>query len=306
MRRFRLITEDYEGSQKLDTYGQQGFKRWYKKTTGRSDDFYFDYINCVDGRSDQNIPGVKCDIGLTWEEAKDRLVSYFKGNTQDPVTKCFLKVFNNCFNDFCSNIDSEPIDNVNIKRGIRYIHFSSSFNFGADLSYTGTFTMQFASAAATYYAHDLSLDEPYAIGYIKINMFNKLIEVSFNKNIDIALDKAIDQAEQLLDTKFRKLSVSGLNSDDLIYKLATETNMTSTDVKQNGMQSLYSRPAMSYSNSFKYGDIFSRDSRLRRLIEQEYDAEIRAAWRYKDDPDIVLISTPGFNFISTTDVLGIE
>ena len=40
-------------------------------------DFYFDDIDCVDGQTDKNIEGIKCDGSLTFKEARELLEQHF-------------------------------------------------------------------------------------------------------------------------------------------------------------------------------------------------------------------------------------
>ena len=40
-------------------------------------EFYFDDVYCVDGQTDANIEGVKCDGSLTFKEAREKLEQHF-------------------------------------------------------------------------------------------------------------------------------------------------------------------------------------------------------------------------------------
>ena len=40
-------------------------------------EFYFDNYDCVDGQTDENIEGVKCDGSLTFKEARELLENHF-------------------------------------------------------------------------------------------------------------------------------------------------------------------------------------------------------------------------------------
>ena len=296
MRRFRLITEDYEGSQILKGRNQQDFKKWYLKTTGRKfDDFYFDDIDAVNGDNGYNIPGVKLSMNLTWEEARDRLINYFDKIQQNADSLVLFDTFNDCFNIFCNTGDFKPLGQPTYTEHSYFTKFS--YNNDNDYSDYGEFYI-------TFYSRDINDLE----GYVEVKLGNKKFR---RKLYHYSLERELRHLsatvkDYIFKSGVSKLPISRINSDNFIYKLATAMDMTSTDIEQDGLQSLYSKPAMSYSNGFKYGDIFLKDSKLGRLINQEFNARVRAAWRYKDDPDIVLISTPGFNFISTTDVLGIE
>lgn len=61
------------------TYQNQiNFKNWFKRTySNQCSDFYFDYLTCVDGETDLDIPNVKCDSTITWGEAADRIIKHF-------------------------------------------------------------------------------------------------------------------------------------------------------------------------------------------------------------------------------------
>ena len=41
-------------------------------------DIYFDDIECVDPNNDSTIKGVTCNGKMTWGEASDKLIEYFK------------------------------------------------------------------------------------------------------------------------------------------------------------------------------------------------------------------------------------
>lgn len=57
---------------------QLEFKRIASRYFGLKADYYFDGLNCVDGRTQKNIPGVKCNGELQWGEAIDKLKKHFK------------------------------------------------------------------------------------------------------------------------------------------------------------------------------------------------------------------------------------
>lgn len=111
----RLVKESLYGdsiairNRKLTYDGQLEFKKW-AKTQGLSKkngvDFYFDNIECVDGRDphDQStIRGVVCDGSLTWGEAARRLRKYFGVEELDKYGKDFDKSIKGCYEDLSDN-----------------------------------------------------------------------------------------------------------------------------------------------------------------------------------------------------------
>lgn len=56
-----------------ETFGKDELKR--KKVNVS---IYFDDIDCVDPNNDSTIPDVKCDGKMTWGEATEKLINYFK------------------------------------------------------------------------------------------------------------------------------------------------------------------------------------------------------------------------------------
>lgn len=90
----RLIEFIYEAVDystcKLTYYSQLQFKRAFirfaNKTFGKdvlkhkkvNISIYFDDSDCVDPNNDRTIPGVVCDGKMTWAEANQKLIDYFK------------------------------------------------------------------------------------------------------------------------------------------------------------------------------------------------------------------------------------
>ena len=56
-----------------DLFGKDTLKQ--KKINA---DIYFDDIECVDSNDDSTIKGVTCDGKMTWGEANDKLIEFFK------------------------------------------------------------------------------------------------------------------------------------------------------------------------------------------------------------------------------------
>lgn len=86
-----FIYEAVDHSNSKLTYdGQLEFKRAFirfaNKTFGKDVlkhkkvdiSIYFDDVDCVDPNNDRTIPGVVCDGKMTWTEANDKLIEYFK------------------------------------------------------------------------------------------------------------------------------------------------------------------------------------------------------------------------------------
>ena len=53
------------------------FKNYTDPSKNNEYTFYFDGVNCVDGKTDKNIKGVKCNGSLTFKEARELLEEYF-------------------------------------------------------------------------------------------------------------------------------------------------------------------------------------------------------------------------------------
>lgn len=74
------------------TYNNQlDFKEYFIKRSKQEgykfnkDIFYFDDIDCVDGKTSRDIPGVKANKTLNFDEAYNRLLKYFLNNLQEQV-----------------------------------------------------------------------------------------------------------------------------------------------------------------------------------------------------------------------------
>lgn len=85
-----FINESVNDFKKLRYDDQMSFKRSFviaaNKTFGKDElkrkkvnvSIYFDDVDCVDPNNDSTIPGVACDGKMTWGEANDKLMEYFK------------------------------------------------------------------------------------------------------------------------------------------------------------------------------------------------------------------------------------
>lgn len=56
-----------------ETFGKDELKRKKIKVS-----IYFDDIDCVDPNDDSTIPDIVCDGKMTWGEATEKLIEYFK------------------------------------------------------------------------------------------------------------------------------------------------------------------------------------------------------------------------------------
>ena len=84
------INESVNDFKKLYYDDQMSFKRSFviaaNKTFGKDElkrkkvkvSIYFDDVECVDPNNDSTIPGVTCDGKMTWGEANNKLMDYFK------------------------------------------------------------------------------------------------------------------------------------------------------------------------------------------------------------------------------------
>ena len=85
-----FINESVNDLKKLRYDDQMSFERSFaiaaNKTFGKDElkrknvkvSIYFDDVECVDPNNDSTIPGVTCDGKMTWGEANDKLMEYFK------------------------------------------------------------------------------------------------------------------------------------------------------------------------------------------------------------------------------------
>lgn len=121
---------------------------------------------------------------------------------------------------------------------------------------------------------------------------------TFQPESKARVNEFIMKFNEMIDTA--KLKIQDDEIDDF-PELAKTLKMEYHDVaKKVGdvvFHSMFSREAMSYGNGFKYKDIFSSDNYLKTIGGDE----VRKVWRYKDDPEILLVHTPGFNFLTTED-----
>jgi len=65
-------------NQKLVYDEQIVFKKFIKKHFGFKKDFYFDCVTGVDGKTDRDIKGVRCDGTLTWNQNLIALRKHFE------------------------------------------------------------------------------------------------------------------------------------------------------------------------------------------------------------------------------------
>ena len=86
---------DYNGLSDCPlTYNTQlDFKKYFIKRSTQEgykfnkNIFYFDYIDCVDTKTSRDIPGVKANKTLNFDEAYNRLLKYFLNNLQEQVNE---------------------------------------------------------------------------------------------------------------------------------------------------------------------------------------------------------------------------
>jgi hypothetical protein len=83
------------------TYNTQlDFKKYFIKRSAQEgyefnkNVFYFDYIDCVDTKTSRDIPGVKANKTLNFDEAYNRLLKYFLNNLQEQVNESSNKETN--------------------------------------------------------------------------------------------------------------------------------------------------------------------------------------------------------------------
>ena len=88
-------------------------------------------------------------------------------------------------------------------------------------------------------------------------------------------------------------------------EVCTLTEMTNLGTKY-GLSSIAYRPRMSYGDGFCYGRSFTSSSKLLKLIQNsspELSSSIKKVWIYNKDSNIILIAMPGYNFLTTIDML---
>lgn len=88
-------------------------------------------------------------------------------------------------------------------------------------------------------------------------------------------------------------------------ELCLLTKMVCTGTKYN-LSSIAYRPTMSYSGDFKYHDIFTKSSKICKLIKNtlpDIASDIKQAWIYSGDSNILLINMPSYHFLTTVDML---
>lgn len=149
-------------------------------------------------------------------------------------------------------------------------------------------------------------------------------DIKLKKYLEICKEKGyLEQAKIISDElKHRSALVGSKTLAGSEYvEIAKETKMTDEGkTSPDGhWHSLYSRPAMSYSSGFTYGYLFENDRKMSSLVNRalrEHNAglppwsgrtidyiTVNKLWRCKEYSDLYLVSTPGFHFLTTADML---
>ena len=88
-------------------------------------------------------------------------------------------------------------------------------------------------------------------------------------------------------------------------ELCILTEMTNLGTKY-GLSSIAYRTKMSYGEGFKYYQVFTVSSKLLKLIKNKFpeiSSDVKKVWTYDKDSNILLINMPGYNFLTTVDML---
>ena len=112
------------------------------------------------------------------------------------------------------------------------------------------------------------------------------------------VDEFIMKFNEMIDTAKLKIQDDEIDGfPELAKTLKMEYHDVAKKVGDVVFHSMFSREAMSYGNGFKHKDIFTSDNHLKKLGGDD----VRKVWRYKPEPEILLVHTPGFNFLTTID-----
>ena len=112
------------------------------------------------------------------------------------------------------------------------------------------------------------------------------------------VDEFIMKFNEMIDNAKLRIQDDEIDGfPELAKTLKMEYHDVAKKVGDVVFHSMFSREAMSYGNGFKHKDIFASDNYLKKLGGDE----VRKVWRYKPEPEILLVHTPGFNFLTTLD-----
>ena len=93
--------------------------------------------------------------------------------------------------------------------------------------------------------------------------------------------------------------------------IATKMEKTGQYDPTGTFSSLYSKDKTAFGDSFPYGDMFTREPYIVKKIRKEckqfgIEVPIRNIWSYNKQPDILLVNTPGFHFLTTKNQLATD
>ena len=140
--------------------------------------------------------------------------------------------------------------------------------------------------------HFCSRGYTYKQAYNRIEQLLDMTSYMTNK-ANVLKDKLQKQEEN--ERRIEKEKEEAKSFPDLAKRLKMQYH----DREGNGFRSLFSRDKMSYGNGFAYNDIFEKDNLLKNQANKIIgDNLIKALWRNIDDKDLLLVATPGFNFLT--------
>lgn len=136
-------------------------------------------------------------------------------------------------------------------------------------------------------------------------------DLAYNKQAFINIITAacnlsnIDPVEFLKNFGYQDSSINNADQATIAkyLKVIQALNMDQPSKCENGLSSLAWRKAMSYLDGFKYGDIFTADGKLRGAIQKQCQTSISKVWVYNNDPNLLLINTYGYNFLTTREII---
>lgn len=140
--------------------------------------------------------------------------------------------------------------------------------------------------------------------YVLINYINHGLYIithgDYIKTFKMEFDNTVTKLDNASDEIKELANILGMNNEGVKDTRPLSYN---SDINIT-FHSLYSKPIMSYGSGFKYNNIFSNANRdiLKKCRESIPKKFYNKIWQYNEDPNILLVSMKGFNFLTTKDM----
>lgn len=129
-------------------------------------------------------------------------------------------------------------------------------------------------------------------------------DASYNKKfLADKLPGYFKSVQELISAYNRKAQAKSIKNEG---NLASLLDMEERDTNMYGIHGDYARYTLSYGNGFKYNDLFDYDkeltsytTRLNKKFNFVPDGRVNKIWRYKNDPNILLVSLTKYHILTT-------